>query len=58
MLCSVDGEYLAERYVDRLPKADIGKSCVRFRRNSDVDLDVVRELIAEAGSLGPPPPAA
>ena len=58
VLCSIDGEYLAERYVDRLPKADIGKSCVRFRRNADVDLGVVRELIAEAGSLGPPPPAA
>jgi hypothetical protein len=54
VFCTVDGRYLAERYVDRLPKASIGKSCVRFRRNADVDLGVVRELIAEAGSLGPP----
>ena len=53
MLCTDDGAYLAERYVDRLPKASIGKSCVRFKRTSDIDLDVLRELVAEAGRLGP-----
>jgi hypothetical protein len=57
VFCTVDGQYLAERYVDRLPKASIGKSCVRLRRIDDVDLGVVRELIAEAGNLGPPAPA-
>ena len=54
VLCADDGAYLAERYVDRLPKATIGKSCVRFKRTSDIDLDVLRELLAEAGRLGPP----
>ena len=54
VLCSDDGAYLTERYVDRLPKANIGKSCVRFKRTSDIDLDVLRELLAEAGRLGPP----
>ena len=50
-----DGErYLAERYVDRLPKASIGKSCVRFKRTSDLDLDELRALLAEAGRLGYP----
>jgi len=53
VLCTDDGAYLAERYVDRLPKASIGKSCVRFKRTSDIDLDVLRELVAEAGRLGP-----
>jgi hypothetical protein len=48
-----DGGYLAERFAERLPKANIGKSCVRFKRTSDVDLDVVRELVAEAGRIGP-----
>ena len=57
VLCSEDGAYLTERYVDRLPKANIGKSCVRFKRTSDVDLDVLRELLVEAGRLGPPHPA-
>jgi len=53
VLCAPDGEYLAERYVDRLPKANIGKSCVRFKRTDDIDLGVLRELVAEAGRLGP-----
>ncbi len=48
-LLSVDARgYVAERYRDRLPKANVGKSCVRFRRLDDLDLDVLRELISEA----------
>ena len=53
VLCVVDGRYLAERYVERLPKASIGKSCVRFKRTSDVDLDVLRELLSEASRHRP-----
>jgi uncharacterized protein YdhG (YjbR/CyaY superfamily) len=41
----VDGAYVAEGFKDRLPKADIGKSCVRFKRLSDLDQDVLDELI-------------
>ena len=48
-VCATDGEgYISERYRDRLPKADIGKSCVRFKRLADVDEGVVRELVREA----------
>ena len=46
--------YLAESYRDRLPKADIGKSCVRIKRLSDVDMDVIAQLIREAVAAGPP----
>jgi hypothetical protein len=53
VLCSTDGAYLAEQYVERLSKADIGKSCVRFKRPADVDRDALRELIAEAARIGP-----
>jgi hypothetical protein len=53
VLCSVDGGYLAERYADRLPKASIGKSCVRFTRLADVDEGVLRELVGEAARIGP-----
>ncbi len=53
VLCVVDGRYVAERYADRLPKAGIGKSCVRFKRTSDLDLDVLRELLAEAARHRP-----
>ena len=48
---SVVGErYLAEGYADRLPKASIGKSCVRFKRLSDVDTGVLADLLKEAAS--------
>ena len=53
VLCTTDAGYLAEQYAERLPKANIGKSCVRFKRTSDVDRDALRELIAEAGRIGP-----
>jgi hypothetical protein len=42
-----DGRYIAEGYRERLPKADIGKSCVRIKRLEDVDVDVLRSLIRE-----------
>jgi len=44
------GGYVAEGYRDRLPKADIGKSCVRFRLLDDLDQEVLRELVREAAS--------
>ena len=44
--CVADDQgYVADRFWDRLPKANIGKSCVRFKRLSDLDEDVLRELI-------------
>jgi hypothetical protein len=52
---AVDGErYLAESYRDRLPRADIGKSCVRIKRLEDVDLDVLRELVREGATATTP----
>ncbi len=47
-----DGEYLAERFAPRLGKVSVGKSCIRFRRLEDVELPVLRELLAEAGRVG------
>ncbi len=47
-----DGGYVAEQYRERLPKADIGKSCVRFRRLSDLDEVALRDLIRHAASAG------
>ncbi|MFN8132288.1 MAG: DUF1801 domain-containing protein [Solirubrobacteraceae bacterium] len=51
--CTVDGSYLAETYADRLPAADIGKACVRFKRPDDLDLGALRSLISEAARLPP-----
>jgi Domain of unknown function (DU1801) len=54
VLCADERGYLAERYAERLPKTSIGKSCVRFKRTSDVDLDALRDLLVDAGRLGHP----
>ena len=43
---AADGErYLAETFKERLPKADIGRSCVRFKRLAELDRDALVELI-------------
>ena len=44
----VDGEYLAEANADRLGQVSVGKSCVRFTKLANVELEVVRELVAIA----------
>ena len=53
VMCTVGDRYLAETYVDRLPRAAIGKSCIRFNRTDDVDMDVVRDLLVDAGANRP-----
>ena len=46
--CAADDRgCVAERYRERLPKANIGKSCVRFKRLDDLDEDVLRQLIRD-----------
>jgi hypothetical protein len=47
VVASETGGYVAERYKSRLPKADIGKSCIRVNRIEDLDRDVLAELITE-----------
>jgi Domain of unknown function (DU1801) len=47
------GGYLAESYKDRLPKANIGRSCVRFRHLSDVDRKALIELIKGGAKFDP-----
>lgn len=54
-VCAGNGkEYLAESYKDKLPKTSIGKSCIRFKRLEDVDLQVVTELLKKAVTMGVP----
>ena len=53
VLCADDAGYLAERHAQRLGKVDVGKSCIRFRRTDDIDLDALRELLLEADRTGP-----
>lgn len=44
----VDGKYLAEKYKADLGKVSIGKSCIRFKRLEDLNLDVLKKVIVEA----------
>jgi uncharacterized protein YdhG (YjbR/CyaY superfamily) len=48
-----DGGYLAESFADRLPKASVGRACIRFKRLSDVDVDVLARLL-RAAAANPP----
>ncbi len=43
--------YVAENFKDDLPKAKIGKSCVRFKRLSDVDQAVLKKMVRTAAQL-------
>ena len=40
--------YPAERFKEQLPKAKIGKSCVRFKKLEDIDEKALAALIKEA----------
>jgi len=51
---TADGRYLAESRADAFPKAKVGKSCIRFKRLDDLDLDALRSLLEEAGRLPAP----
>jgi hypothetical protein len=54
-ICALDnnGKYLAEAYRNSLPKANIGKSCVRFKKLHDVELDTIKDLIKTASKAQP-----
>jgi hypothetical protein len=42
-----DGQYVAESRRAELPRASIGKSCIRIKRTSDIDLDVLASIVKE-----------
>jgi hypothetical protein len=54
LYCSAadDDGYVAPRYVDRLPKASIGKSCVRFKKLADLDEQALVALIEQTAKTG------
>lgn len=52
-VCASDGDqYVAEKYKNELPKANIGKSCIRFKKIEDIDLVVLKKVILEGVSTG------
>lgn len=52
--CDENGKYIAEQHKAALPKASVGKSCVRFKRLSDLDPAALKSLI-KAGAKAKPP---
>jgi hypothetical protein len=51
-ICAADDDgYLAEANADRLGDVSVGKSCIRFKRLEDLDLDVAVELSRRAAEL-------
>lgn len=53
-ICAADERgYVAERFRERMPKADIGKSCVRFKRLDDLDRDALLALLLAAKDGSP-----
>ncbi len=54
-VCAIDGkEYVAESYKSKLPKSSIGKSCIRFKKIEDIDLEILKEIIKK-GETKPRP---
>lgn len=43
-----NGEYVAEKYKNNLPKASVGKSCIRFKKVEDINLEVLAKILKEA----------
>lgn len=40
--------YIAEKYEKQLGKVNVGKSCIRFKKLEDLDLDVLKKVLEEA----------
>jgi hypothetical protein len=47
-----DGEYLAEKYADRLGKASIGRSCIRYRKLEDIPWKALEQVLKESQKIG------
>lgn len=52
-LCAADpdGGYLAEKNAARLGKVKVGRSCIRIKKLSDLNLPVAMELVTKAARL-------
>lgn len=45
-VCATDGkQYIAEKHKDKLGKVNVGKSCIRFKKLEDVNLDELKKVI-------------
>lgn len=50
-VCATEGKaYIAEMHKKDLPKASIGKSCIRLKKLEDLDMDVIKEILKKAAT--------
>lgn len=46
-----DGQYLAEKYKDIVGKASVGRSCIRYKKLSDIDWKGLGKVLKETEDL-------
>lgn len=48
-VCALEGgQYIAEKYKAKLGKVSVGRSCIRFKKIEDVNLDELKKIIKKA----------
>lgn len=47
------GRYLAEQAKAKLGKASVGKSCIRFKKLADLEVDALRDVLEQVKSARP-----
>ncbi len=48
-ICALEnGHYLAEKHKGDLGKVSVGKSCIRFKKLADLNLDMLEKIIKQA----------
>jgi uncharacterized protein YdhG (YjbR/CyaY superfamily) len=48
-VCAVeDGKYIAEKYKKELGKVSVGKSCIRFKKLSDLNMTALKKVLKAA----------
>lgn len=47
-----EGEYMAERNKDKLGKASVGRSCIRYRKFEDIPWKELGEVLKESAKIG------
>ncbi len=54
-ICALsDGQYIAEKYQNELGKVNCGKSCIRFNKFENLDLDGLKKLLEETNTIKQP----
>ena len=51
-VCALEGgKYLAEKYQKDLGKVDVGRSCIRFKKLTDLNLPMLKKVLQQAAKM-------